>query len=880
MTRGSRVTRIVRSICSTVESWKRKRWLASRREPRRCRGQPLIDGRNDFAVNRNSQLVTRKLMNDLRFAVRQLLKQPGFTLVAVLTLALGIGANATIRGMIHVFFFKPLPVRSAERLAFVMQKTDVVEFPHGFAWPDYRDLKDRVEPFEDLLAAMMSPANVGAAGRTPNRTWIEYVSGNYFAMLGVPAALGQTWLPEQADGAGAEPVVVLSHAYWQRQFGGDPSLIGSAVVINGQPVTVIGVMSEAFTGAQWSLASSAWVPAGLFPRLQEGGEALLESRDAPAFRLMARLRTGVTVAEARAAADVAVQQLVSEHRREHRPSQVMVVREMRSRPEPSFSAFMPLAAAVFLALVLMVLLIACANVANLMFARAVTRQKEMGIRTAVGASRLRLIRQLLIESALLGVLACAVGSAFAQVFGTVLSGFTPAGDMPIRTEASWSWPVFGITLLLSVVAGILAGFAPALRATRLELQAVLKEGGGTLHASSRHPLRSLLVVGQTALCVAVLTCGGLFLESLRQVTKEDLGFKPEGLVMASVDLNLQNYTEPQGKEFYRQLLERLEALPGVQGATLSSHVPFDYGMRLSDVAPEGTVATDTDQAGGMLAVGFNAVSTHYLRTLGISLLQGRGFDETDAADAPRVLVVNQALARRLWGEDDPIGKRLRFGRGGDLREVVGVVRQGKYLMLNEEPRPFVFVPLAQDYSTPATLQVRAGGDPLALVPAIRQVLGELDSDLPIYNVRTMEEHLRQSALAYMPLRMAATLAGVQGLLGLALALMGIYGVVAYVVSRRTREIGIRLALGAQRWDVLRCVMREGWRLTVLGLTIGLGAALLTALGLSRLLYGLNPLNLPVFGGVLAALGGTALLACYLPARRALRVDPLEALRSE
>jgi predicted permease len=819
-------------------------------------------------------------MQDLKLAFRQLFKQPVFTLIAVLTLALGIGANATLFGMINAFFFEPLPVKGAERLAFVMQKTDAVEFPHGYSWLDYKDIRDRVEPFEDTLGLMVSPANVGASGRAPDRTWIEYASGNYFSMLGVPAALGRVWSADQGESPGTDPVVVLSHQYWQRQFGGDPSLIGRSITVNGTPLTVIGVMPEDFSGALWSIASSAWLPVGMLPQLQEGGEGLLNSRGAPAFKVMARLKPGRSMAEARAATDVTVQQLAAEHHREHQPSQVIVVSEMRSRPEPSVSLFMPFAAVVFLGLVLMVLLIACANVANLMFSRAIARQQEMGIRTAIGASRWQLIRQLLIESVVLALLAWVVGTAFAQGLGTLLSGFTPSGDIPIRTEDSWSWRVFGATFVLSVGAGVLTGLAPALRATRLDMQTVLKEGGGALLGSSRHPFRSTLVVGQTALCVAVLVCGGLFLESLRRLAQQDLGFRPENLVMASVDLGLQGYPEEEGQRFYRQLLERLNAVGGAREVAIGGHVPFDTSMQLRDVAAEGTTTQEASADDEFMASGFCQVSTNYLRTLGVVLLRGRDFDARDAVDAPPVVIVNETLARRLWGDADPLGKRLWFGRGGSLCEVVGIVRDGKYLLLGEEPRPFLYAPLAQHYATPATLHIRTDGEPLSLVPAFRKILTELDPDLPIYNVRTMEEHLRQSALAFLPLRMAATLAGVQGLLGLALALMGIYGVVAYVVSRRTREIGIRVALGAQRADVLRCTMHEGWRLTWIGLGIGFALALVLAMGLSRLLYGLDPLNIPVFGAVLVVLGGAALLACYFPARRALRVDPVVALRTE
>jgi predicted permease len=504
----------------------------------------------------------------------------------------------------------------------------------------------------------------------------------------------------------------------------------------------------------------------------------------------------------------------------------------------------------------------------------------MGIRAALGASRGQLIRQLLLESVLLALLACLVGSLLAHGFGALLSRFTPSGDMPVRTDESWSGTVFLATALLAVVAGVLTGLVPALRATQPDVHTVLKSGANALFGSPRHRFRSALVIGQTALCAALLVCGGLFLESLRQMARMDLGFQPQHLVIASLDLGLQRYSEERGQQFYRQLADRLAAVPGVEAAAIGGQVPFDYGMRLNDVAAQETTGSATSTQEAFISAGFSQVSTGYFRAMGITFLKGRPFDHRDSSEAPRVVIINQTLARQLWGDQDPIGRRLRFGRGEDLREVVGVVRNGRYFMLNEEPRPFLFTPLAQQYSAPATVLLRTQGEPLGFLPAVRAVLSELDAALPLYNVRTMEEHLRQSALALMPLRMAAAVAAAQGLLGLGLAAMGLFGVVAQAVTQRTREIGIRIALGAQARDIMRLVMREGRNLTLIGLTLGLGLALLLALALSRLLYGLNPIHLPVFGGVTAVLAGTAFLACYFPARRALRVEPVVALRSD
>jgi predicted permease len=819
-------------------------------------------------------------MNDLRFAVRMLLKSPGFTVVAVVTLALGLSANAMIMGVISAFFFRPLPVKDPERLVIMMQKTSVIEFPHGHAWLDYRDYRSRVTQLEDALALFMIPVHLGAAGHQAERTWIEAVSGNYFSMLGAEPALGRLLAPGEGEKPGADPVVVLAHSYWQSKFGSDPSIVGRTIQLNGRPFTVIGVTGAKFNGAQWSIAVSGWVPATMLGQLMPGGDNFLNSRGAPAFKVMARLKPGVTIAESRAAIEVVAKQLAAEYPKEHRESTIVVVPELRSRPEPSFSQFMPFAAAVFMALVMFVLFIACANVANLMFSRALARQREMGIRTAVGASRWRLIRQLLVESVLIALLAAALGMVLSTVGGAFLSGFTPQGDMPIRADRSWDWGVTVLTLLLGVLAGAVTGLAPALRATRVDLQSVLKDGGVMVMGSSRHAFRSLLVVAQVALCVVVLVCSGLFVESLRQMAKLDLGFHTENLVMASLDLGLQGYSDDQGRQFLRRLLERTRALPGVTAATVGSAVPFGYGMTLTDVGAEGRITEGSPGKDGYLSTGYTVVEATYHATMGITLLQGRAFTAFDGPNAPRVAVINQTLANRLWPGGSALGKRFRFGRDGEYVEVVGIARDGKYLMLGEEPRPYVYLPLEQRYQSPATLSVRANGDPLALVPALRRVLAELDPNLPIYDVRTMEEHLRQSALAMMPLRMTATLSAIQGGLGLLLAVLGIYGVVSYAAGRRTREIGVRLALGAQRFDVLKLVVHEGWRLTLTGLGIGLVFAVLLAMVLSRLLYGLNPLNVPVFGSVVVLLTGVALLACYLPARRVAGVDPMLALRHE
>lgn len=819
-------------------------------------------------------------MRDLRFAFRMLLKSPGFTVVAVLTLALGLSANTTIFGLVSTFFFNPLPVKDPHQLVMVMQKSGFWGLPHGHSWLDYRDYQARVKEFSDVLALFLCPVHLSASGTAPERTWVEAVSGNYFSMLGAQAALGRLFLPGEGDTVGADPVVVLAHACWQSRFGGDPAVVGRSINLNGRPFTVIGVAAPEFTGAEWAIAVSAFLPATMLETLLGGRGGMLTDRGAPVFKVMARLRPEATLAEARAAVQVVAKQLEAEYPREHRESTVLVVPEQQCRPEPSFSEFMPLAAAVFMGMVGLILFIACANVANLMFSRAVLRQREMGIRAALGASRGQLIRQLLTESVVLAVIASGVGIAFAWWSGGLLAGFTPTSDIPVRTDQGWDWRVFAFTFAVAVLAGILTGLAPALRATRLEISTVLKEGGPTGTGPGRHLFRSGLVIAQVAVCLIVLVGGGLFVQSLRQAARLELGFRTDHLVMASLDLGLQGYSDTRGRQFHQELRERIASLPGVSNVTLAATVPFDYGVRLAEIGAEGQTTDGPPGKDGYLPAAYNAVDPAYLAAMGITLLQGRDFTAQDNESAPHVAILNQTAARRLWPDQDPIGKRFRLDRGGDLVQVIGVARDGKYVMLGEQARPFVYAPLAQRYSSPVTLHVRTEGDPLGLVPSLRHVLATLDPDLPIYNVRTMDEHLRTSAFGLMPLRVGATLAAVQGALALVLAVMGVYGLVAYAVSQRTREIGIRMALGAQGVDVLRLVVREGSRLTAIGLAIGLVVSLGFCLVLDRLLVGMSPVNLPVFVAVMALLAGVAALACYLPARRAVRIDPMLALRYE
>jgi predicted permease len=813
-------------------------------------------------------------MNDFSLAFRTLRKQPGFAAVAMLTLAFGIGVNASLFSLVSALFLQPLPVKDSSRLVFIMQRSPVINIPYGQSYPDYLDYRRESKTFSDLVAYMPVPVHVSARGQAAERTWIEVISPNYFTLAGVSPAFGE--FPRARDeNKGTPATVVLSYRYWKRRFGGNPNVIGQAVTLNGRTFTVSAIAPESFSGLAWAMAVSAFVPSGSMGTLMEGGDAFRENRGTPAFKVMGRLAPGQTLADARAEIDTIARRLASAYPAEHKGARIELIAENRARPDPAISGFLPIFAAVFMAMVAFVLLIACANVANLMLSRALQRQRDLAIRAALGASRLRLVRLHVAESLLLAIGAGALGMLLALWAGAALSSFVPAGDIPMNPDHPSDWRVYAFTALASIVAGVATGIWPARTATRFDLVESLKEGGSTI-GRRRHLLRNLLVVGQVTMSVVVLAGAGLFLHSLQRLQNVSLGFKPDGLLMASIDLGLQQYNEERGQHFIEETLRRTEALPGVTSATVVSHVPFDYGMLLGDVYTGSEIPGTKDDH---LSVAFDAVGSRFFQTFDVPLARGRGFDATDTSRSRRVTVINETLATKLWPRQDPIGRRLRLG-DGDWLEVVGVARDGKYVMLAEQPRPYVYLPFAQHYQAPVSIVVRSRSDPATLAQPLQRLIGEMDAGLPVFNVRSMGAHLRTSVFGLLPFRMGATMAAVQGAIGMLLAIMGLYAVVSYAVARRTREIGVRMALGAAHTDVVRLVVREGMWLSLAGLVLGLLIALGLGLVLSKVLYGVPSADAGVLAGVALLLVTVAALACYVPARRATLIDPLTALRQQ
>jgi predicted permease len=627
------------------------------------------------------------------------------------------------------------------------------------------------------------------------------------------------------------------------------------------------------------MAMKVFVPAGAGSRLITGGDRILEKRWVMNWRVLGRLKAGVALSAARAETDIIARKLVQDFPDDHKGARLMVIPETRARPDPIFADFTPVFVAVFTGMVGLVLFIACANVANLMMSRVLTRQREMVMRSVLGASRWRLIRQMLVESLLFAAIAGMLGYLISDWTGAAINRLVPPPtDIPIVTEFPPGWRIYLFTAVISLIAGLATGLVPALRASRVDLNEGLKDNGGGRASVGKHRLRNLLVVGQVTLSLVVLVCAGMFLHSLQRARSLNLGFRADHLLTLSVDLGLQGYSDDRGKIFCHELLEKIRALPGVEGAGLTRQVPFDtLGIQINEVYPENPPPQLTD---GAATISRTSVDPGYLPMIGTILLRGRQLAPTDTESTPRVAIINEAMANLCWPGQDALGQRFHLWRNGPLIEVVGIVVTGKYVMISEQPRPFAYLPLTQDYGTPVTLVVRTTAAPAGMMNAVRKTVAAFDPHLPVYSVLTMDEHLRSSVFALLPLRMGAMLAGIQGVIGLLLAVMGLYAVVSFSVTQRTQEIGIRMALGADRREVLRLVLRDGMRLTVIGLGIGLVTSLGMGFVLSRVLFGISPADPLVFIGITTLLLATTLMACYWPARRAMCLDPAVALRRE
>ena len=809
-----------------------------------------------------------RLLQDTRFAVRTIRRTPALIFVVVISIGLAIGVNTTIFTWMESLILNPYPaVEDAHRLA-ALNTAYQEEDGNGatpVSYPTYKDWRDTAQSFDGMFVEFAARLNLRAEGQ-PSGTpvWGEMVSGNYFDVLRLPAALGRTFLPDEEQTAA--PVAVISHSLWQRMFAGDPAIINRHVLLNGLDVAIVGVALPDFGGVVVGYGFDLWIPVTLQPLVMQGDNKLINRGDRW-LQVTARLKADITIPQANAEMRSLARQ-ISEAHGEY-PASSAVVKRMRDR----FAG--PLLTPLFSTLLIvtgLVLLIACANVANLLLARATSRQKEIGIRLAMGASRGLIIEQLLTESLLLSLAGGVAGLLFTLWAKDVFALFIPQTPQPVRIDINLNGRIIGFMFLTTLATSLAFGLLPALRSSRIDLIPVLKDEGLSFGAS-RSRLRGALIVIQVAFSVVSLACAGLFLRSLQAGKAMDLGFRDPGhVLLAATDLNVAGLKEQEGLVSVDRLLERVRSLPGVSAASFSTMVPLGFGGHNYSVTK---VEGYNPAPGEQVSVERIIVTDDYFETMGIGLVSGRGITEQDLRDSLRVAVVNETFARRYWPGQNPLGMHLDQGRG--WATVIGVVRDSAYNDLGETPYPVIYSSLQQWYTPAMTLHVRTATDPKALIEAVRSQFASVNVGLPFLDPRTLKEHISASTFVQF---IGASMLTAFGTLALLLSAVGLYGVLSYVVSQRAREIAIRIAIGATPKDILRLILKQGVGLTLLGISIGVATALAAAQLLRSQLLGVSPADPLTFITVAALLSAVALSACFFPAWRASRTDPAAALKTE
>ena len=820
------------------------------------------------------------LSQDVRYGIRVLLKSPGFLIVAVLSLALGIGANTTIFTMVNSIFLQPLPVEKPGELMYVYgtdaaNRTSIMGTFLPISYPNFADYRAQNNVFAEM-GAYSFPVPVSlAGGEKPTPILGQLVTGNYFSLLGVHIAIGRGFIPEEDRTPGTHAVAVLNYKFWQRQFGGNSGIVGQTIRLNGHPFTVIGVAPSGFEGTISVLSPDVWLPVMSHPHViltAFPGGPLDANRRLMFFNAFGRLKASATMEESRAALQTIGKRLEQEFPTENTGRNVGLMPLLQATIPPAVRGVALQGSVLLMVIVGLVLLIACANLANLMMARATARRREFTVRVALGSARSRLISQLLTESVLValpgGILAILVAVAGRNLILSLLPNVLNANNFSMPINAT----VLAFTFFLSIASGIIFGLVPALRASNPDLVTELKERSGSFAPIGRINGRKILVFVQVALSVIALASAGLFIRSLANAQNVDLGFDKDKLVVAGYDVSSNNYDQARGKEFHRQALEKLRGVPGVDAVALAAAAPLTPSLQRT-VFPEGQENANNN---GVLTF-VNTIVPGYFETVRMPILRGRGFTDADREGGILVVVINEAMAKRFWPDQDALGKRFKFFADKEYRTVVGIVKTSKYLFIGEDPQSMAYLPLEQSYSPTMTLHVRVAGQPEAMKTTIERELRSIDRDIAVTNVSTGPELLRTSL--WGP-RLAATLLSIFGVIALVLATVGIYGVMSYSVNQRASEIGIRIALGAERQDVLRMVLRQGMTVVVLGLFAGLTVAVGVGTVMSRLLYGVGKTDLPTFGTTTLVLLAVALVANYIPARRATTVDPVTVMRYE
>ena len=842
----------------------------ARREVRLEMGSPEVAKEIVGAAGWES-LVERS-WQDLRFAARMLRKNPSFTIVAVLTLALGIAANTTVLSWISATLLNPIPGVAHTSDLVTVARGDHSDHPTPpFSYPDLRDLSERTQTFSGLLGYHDDYMSLTGVAK-PERIYGALTTANYFGLLGVHPILGRAFLPEEGTPPGGAPVVVIGYSVWQNHFAGDPKIVGKTIQINRHPYTVVGVAPRDFTGCAPGLRAELWIPVSM--------DRDVWGFNRPAYRrtfwlnVLGKLRPGVTKNQAEAELNLLMQGIAERFPEDHRDSPNEISLDPLWRSPFGINDYLYKILPMLLGLAGVLLLLACANVASLLLVRSVGRRREIAIRLGMGASRQQIIRQFLIESLLLGLLGGTAAIAITVWTSRSLVDFFPPNTLPLTHNAHIDQRVLFVTITVSILAAIIFGILPALRSSSLPVQSVLKEEATsvslTLHKGR---LLSGLVVAQISLSLVLLVCAGLFTRSLQKAQQSDPGFDASHLLLASYELSPAGYTRATSVAFNRRVLERLSALPGVESVTLADFSPLSFSIHTDYLQIEGYVPQPHER----MEISRAIVGPNYFRTLRTSLISGREFTAADTLDSQLVAVVNQAFVDRYFPGEDALGKQVTDG--GDRYTVVGVARNAKYRLLTYPAEPVIYLPIYQAYRSAqdTTIHLRTAGDPITMASSVEETVHRLNPELPLFNVNPLSVTMQLGSLFG---RVAATFAASFGLLAMLLAAVGVYGVVAYTTRQRTREIGIRMALGAEKGGIYRFVLGQGFRLTLAGLVVGTVLGLAFTRLLKAQLFGVSETDAITFASVGLLLAVVALLACHIPARRATRVDPMVALHYE
>ena len=817
------------------------------------------------------------MIADLRFAVRMLIKYPAFSIVAFLALVLGIGANTTVFGIINALLLRPLPVGHSEGVVKVFTTDNHIPGKLSMSYLNFQDYAKQNTAFSSMAAYTFAGMGMTRGTDTLNVVGL-LVSGNYFDLLQVKPHLGRTFLPEEDATPNGHPVVVLGYSFWKK-LGADPAIVGSPITLNGHSFTVLGVVPAAFTGVDVGFSPDLWVPISMHQWVRPGADFWFESRRALLLNIIARLKPGVTMSEAQAQMRTIGKQLEQAYPDVNKERSIALMSLEAAKSQglagPTNENLARDVSLLLLVASASILLIACANVANLLLARSTARQREMAVRLALGAGRGRIVRQLLTESILLGVIGGAGGVILAYCLGDVLIALLPPTPFPITLNPQPDWRVLIFSFVVAVLSGVIFGLAPALQMARWNLNQGLRErastGGG---AVTRLNLRSLLVVAQIAVSLLLLIGSGLFLKSFYEAQAINPGFRTDNLNLVTINPVLARYDTDRALQVVRAILDQIRHDPRVAGADVNNWVPLQGGEARTIVID----GRDPNDEHNRRFANYSPITPGYFQTMGIHLLRGRNFTQQDAEkNAAPVAIIDETMAKQFWPNEDALGRRFRFMIDKAPIEVIGIARDSKATTLGEVPVPMVYWPLKEITDAGITLFVHTTGAPSVMLSQIRQIVRDVDVHIPITYEKTIRDHM---AIALWPSWMGAMLLGSLGLLAFILASMGVYGVMAYSVSQRTRELGIRMALGAQTSQVIQLVLRQGMFLAAIGLVFGLFAAFGSTRLAGSLLYGVNPSDPVIFIGVTSLLAFAAFAACYFPARRALKINPVIALRTE